>query len=381
MTSNADNFDILIVGGGVMGISLAWELAQHGEQVCVVDRGQLGQEASWAGAGMVPAGPAEDNLEIATAYEKLEWLSQQLHAEWHERLLDKTGISNEYRQCGSMHVAPNETEAALLQAKHDRLLQIGTACESLDAKRIVELEPALEATAEKFLGGFYTKDEAQLRNPRHLQALIAACKLEGVTFLPETSVEQFEFSKSKLIAAKTPSSTIRADRFCITAGCWTGQITESLGLNLPIKPMRGQIVLLNGPAGLLNGNVYIGYRQYFTPRSDGRILVGATQEDVGFNKSNTSEGIANLTTLANTYLPAAAQYPIEKIWAGLRPGTIDDLPFMGRIPQFENAWLAAGHFRAGLQLSPATAVVMRCLMQGTPPPLDISELGVERVSK
>lgn len=382
MPSTANNFDITIVGGGVIGLSLAWELSQHDAKVCVVDRGQLGMEASWAGAGMIPPGPEESHWAAvngieATPFEQLAGLSQRLQHEWHERLLELTGIDNEYRCDGAIHLAFTEDEAQVLDKKAERWQQLGIAFQALDASTLADLEPALASHAATFAKAYLLPDEAQLRNPRHLHALIAACQLAGVELRSGVAVHQFEVSKNRLSQAMTNEGPIRAEQFCLAAGSWSGQLAASLGLDLPVRPIRGQIVLLNGPAGLIRRIINVGPR-YFVPRRDGRLLVGSTQDEVGFLKENTAAGVGELMQFAQTLTPAVAQLPIETCWSGLRPATADGLPYLGRIPKHVNGWLATGHFRAGLQLSPATAVVMRALMLGQASPVDVTGLGVER---
>ena len=379
MASRVDHFDTLIVGGGVIGLSLARELARHGEKVCVVDRSQMGQEASWAGAGMVPAGPAESKWPMASTFEQLEGLSQMLQPAWHHRLREQTGIDTEYRQCGTLHLAADAAEATMIQKKVDRWQALGIECSAIDAQQIAELEPAIASKADQFLKSYSVPAEAQFRSPRLMRALIAACQIEGVEMRPGVTVERFESSADSLTAVATSQGPIHADRFCLATGCWTGQLAESLGLDLPVRPIRGQIVLIDGPPGLFHSNVYVGMR-YFTPRQDGRLLVGSTLEDVGFQKENTARAIADLTRFATSFAPATAGLPVVQRWAGLRPGTADGLPYLGQIPDLQNAWLATGHFRAGLQLAPATAVVMCSLMHGEDSPVDVSPLGVERIA-
>lgn len=377
MASANDNYDALIVGGGVIGLSLAWELSQHGAKVCVVDRGQLGMEASWAGAGMIPPGPAESHWAGATHFEQLAGLSQRLQRQWHERLLELTGIDNEYRCDGAIHLAFTDDEAQALDEKAERLQQLGIAFEAIDAATLADLEPALASQSTKFTRAYLLPDEAQLRNPRHLRALIAACQLAGVDLRPGVEVHKFEVSKNRLSQAMTNEEPIRAEQFCLAAGSWSGQLAASLDLDLPVRPIRGQIVLLKGPLGLIRRDINVGPR-YFVPRHDGRLLVGSTQDDVGFLKENTAAGVGELMQFAQTLTPAVAQLPIETCWSGLRPATADGLPYLSRLPKHENGWLATGHFRAGLQLSPATAVVMRALMLGQKSPVDVMGLGVER---
>ncbi len=377
MTATNNNYDTLIVGAGVIGLSIAWELAQQGEKVCVVERGQLGQEASWAGAGMIPSGPAESLWEEATPFEQLEGLSQRLHVEWHHRLLDLTGIDNEYRQCGTLHLAATSPEIKTLDQKISRWQKLGINCQQMDAQELAELEPAIAPRATNFASAFHIPSEAQIRNPRHLQALIAACKMTGVELLTKASVERFEATNDRLNAAVTRDATIRADKFCLAAGSWSGQLAASLGIELPVRPIRGQIVLLRGKPELLRRVINLGAR-YLTPRRDGRLLVGATQEDVGFLKKNTDDATTELLRFAESIAPETAKLPLETRWSGLRPSTVDGLPYLGRLPNFKNGWIATGHFRAGLQISPATAVVMRELMLEQAPTIDVTALGIER---
>jgi len=377
MPSLNSTYDVLLVGGGVIGLSLAWELSQHGAKVCLVDQGPLGQEASWAGAGMIPAGPSKDFWAESTPREQLACLSQTLHAEWHDRLAELTGIDNGYQQSGALYLAESEADAKSLDRQAELWQQQGIECQPLDAGQLAEFERALAERANRFAAAYFVPQESQLRNPRHVQALIAACLQQGVDMRPGVAVHGFESAGGQIVLAQTSGDTIQAEQFCLTAGCWTGQLAASLGLDLPIKPIRGQIVLLNGPAGLLGRHVNVGKR-YLLPRPDGRLLVGSTMEDVGFLKQNTATATAELLSFAASLLPSTAELPIETSWSGLRPATADGLPFMGRIPKRKNGWIAAGHFRAGLQLSPATAVVMRALMLGETPEVDVAWLGCSR---
>jgi len=377
MSAASSTYDVLLVGGGVIGLSLAWELSQHGAKVCVVDQGPLGQEASWAGAGMIPAGPNRDFWSESTPLEQLAGLSQQLHPLWHQRLKELTGIDNGYLPAGALYIADNEADGNSLEQKATYWQQLGIEFERLDAAQLAEIEPALAEQASRFTAAYLVPQESQLRNPRHVQALVAACQLQGVELRPGIVVHGFESTDGKVVFAQTSEGPICAEQFCLTAGCWTGQLAGSLGLEVPIKPIRGQIVLLNGPAALLRRQVNVGKR-YLVPRVEGRILVGSTMEDVGFLKQNTASAMAELMGFAALLLPATAELPIETSWAGLRPATADGLPIIGRIPDVKNAWIAAGHFRAGLQLSTATAVVMRQLILGEVAEVSIESLGAGR---
>ncbi|MCA9229968.1 MAG: FAD-dependent oxidoreductase [Planctomycetales bacterium] len=368
--------DVLIVGGGVIGLSLAWELSQAGAKVSVVDRGPLGREASWAGAGMIPAGPGPEHWSDCTPRQQLAGMSQQLHLDWHRRLFEATGINNGYRASGALYLADSKAAATALQAEVEQWLRTGIECHRLDTGQVVDVEPALAKTADRFSESYLVPQEAQLRNPRHVQALIAACQQQAVDLQPGVAIHDFELTNGRINAAVTSSGSIQAGQFCLTAGCWTGQLASRLGIDLPLKPIRGQIVLLNGPAGLLRRHVNVGKR-YLVPRVEGRLLVGSTMEDVGFLKQNTGVATADLLGFAATLVPSASRMAIETSWSGLRPASVDGLPFLGQLPKISNGWIATGHFRAGLQLSTATAVVMRSLLLKETPTVDLAMFGCE----
>ena len=372
--------DCLILGGGVIGLSLAYELAGRGMKVRVLDRAQPGQEASWAGAGIIPA---SKRVERDHPYDQLAGLSAALHPYWAEMLREETLIDNGYRRCGGIYLARDpETWHAVELAADDwygRVLNV----ERLEAARLRELEPALgcsfEATGwpHRVLAAYYLPDEAQLRNPRHVRALVAACHKRGVTITPDCEVEQFIVQGERLIGVTTRDETIPGDVVVVAAGAWTRSLLEPLGVTIRVKPIRGQMVLFRGERPLLRQVINDGPR-YFVPRDDGRVLVGSTEEDAGFEKETTERGIAGLKKFARDVSPAVADMPIEKTWAGLRPGTGDGLPYLGRVPGLNNAFVAAGHFRSGLHLSPGTAVVMSQLIRGEKTEIDLSPFSLER---
>jgi glycine oxidase len=296
----------------------------------------------------------------------LQGLSDQLHPVWHERLADKTGIDNGYRLSGAIYLGGNPD----FEASTAEWARFGVAYQELDERAIADMEPALAVQRR----GFMIPGEAQIRPPRHLKALAAACQRLGVVLRPGCQLLDWHVRERRITGAITSTGTISAGDYCVTSGCWSGAVARRMGLEIPVRPVRGQIMLLRGPIGTLNRIINWGSR-YITSRPDGRVLVGSTQEEAGFDKRNTVEGIAELAGFARMTCPALATFTIEKVWSGLRPRTVDDLPYLGRLPRFENAWIAAGHFRAGIQLSAATAVVMRSLMLGEIPPVDLNGLG------
>jgi glycine oxidase len=368
--------DCLIVGGGVIGLSLAYELARRGRTVRVLDRQLPGREASWAAAGILPPAPTRPDV---TPLERLTALSMRLHADWAARLLEETSIDYGYRRCGGVYLANTESGVAELEQQAATWRRDGIAVESLSPAAAAELEPALGDAAETGLlrAALLLPDEVQIRNPRLLQALTAACTARGVEITAGAEVEEFDCERGRIVAVRTRHGQMVAERFCITTGCWSGLVLARLGVPIAVKPIRGQIVLLSMPDMILKRIVYVG-PHYFVPREDGRILVGSTLEDVGFNRQTTAAVIHELLDFALAWVPALREADFERCWAGLRPASGDGLPYLGRVPGLDNAFLAAGHYRSGLILAPATAVVMAQLMQGESPAVDLHPFRVER---
>lgn len=346
--------DVIVIGGGVIGLSAAYELAGQGVSVRILDQGSLGREASWAGAGMLPPGNFAYSL---SPEQRLRSLSHSLWRSLSEDLQSSTGIDNGYRRSGGIELGL-EGPTDRLGAEQSRWEAEGVQVAEATIEDLRELEPAINADA---VCGYRLPELAQVRNPRHLKALVAACAKRGVEFSPGTPVLGFDRHEEKVLAAKTPGGQVHAGSFCLCAGAWSAGLSETLGFQIPVKPIRGQIVLLKSQP-LPFAHVLLDGSRYLVPRADGRILIGSTEEDVGFEKRNTAKAVAELLRFAVRLVPALEDAEVEQCWSGLRPGSPDGLPFLGRLPQAENLFIAAGHFRSGLQMSPGTGRLMRELI-------------------
>jgi glycine oxidase len=307
-------------------------------------------------------------------YQQLTGLSHALHAQWAKRLRDQTGIDTGHARCGGLYLARNDSAATELQqfAEHHRRRNI--AAQWLEADEIAHHEPAL--AWRQLRGACLLADECQLRNPRHVKALLAGCQAQGVTIESGRPIDDFMIRGGRVTAACSLGEELTADQFCITSGAWSRGLLDRLHCPAPIKPIRGQIALLSGPR-VLTRVINDGHR-YLVPRADGRVLVGSTEEDAGFDKRNTAEAIANLLAFAVELFPALRHHTVERNWAGLRPGNGDGFPYLGRLPNLENAFVAAGHYRHGLHLSPGTAVVMAQLLLGQELSLDLTPFRIDR---
>lgn len=363
--------DVVIIGGGVIGLSLAYELSGRGVRVSVLERGELGREASWAGAGILPPGNpsgAADTLALLRAH------SSVLYKQWSERLREETGIDNGYRRCGGLEVAVEEEDAAGLRAAADLWTAEGIEAEAVSAASLADLEPAL---GKRIRLAYHLPGMAQVRNPRHLKALAGACAARGVELRTGVPVEGFECAGGRARAVRTAEGNVGGEGFVAASGAWTRSLLAGAGIEVRVKPIRGQIVLLNTPGPLLRRVVVEGPR-YLVPRPDGRLLIGSTEEDAGFDKRTTPGGVRGLLEFAFRLVPGLDAAHFERAWAGLRPASADGLPYLGVVPGMKNLFVAAGHFRSGLQMSPATAVVMAQLLLGERPLIPLEPFRVDR---
>ena len=346
--------DVLVIGGGIIGLSTALRLADDDVSVTVLDRGEAGREASWAGAGMLPPAlpqPGRDGTRADDREFHLRSLSNTLWPDLSDRLRLQTGIDNGYCNSGSLELCPpGEDLNALMQTWQAD----GVAVEQLSGRdeldRLVPgLHPSISSAA--FLPEF-----CQVRNPRHLNALKAACQLSGVELLEHVPDVRLNATGSR-VTATTSDHRYSTERICVTAGAWTRQLLQPLNVSLDVRPVRGQMAQLQLPQLPFRCVIEQG-RRYLVPRSDGLILVGSTEEDAEFEKQTTADGIRGLLDFAFSIVPDLSQAELVRQWAGLRPGSPTGLPYLGRIDGFDNLYVGAGHFRNGLQMSPGTALLL-----------------------
>ncbi len=357
--SQASSSDIVIVGGGVIGLSIAWELAKRGHQVRVLERGEhVGREASWAGAGILP--PANPDTALDPC-EKLRGISHQLHAAWAEQLKQESGIDTGFRRCGGIYLARKPGEAASLAGYMHLLRQEEIEAQELSGNDLLQLEPAL--APDSFSAAYLVPDELTLRNPRHIKALASSCELRGVHVDTNCEVFDFENHNGIITGLKTSRGLIAGKQFCVTGGAWSSRLLKQItDIPIGLVPIRGQIALFEAPVNLISHILNEGSR-YLVPRDDGKVLAGSCEEEVGFEKGTTPEMLEQLADFAYSLVPALKECEITLTWSGLRPGSFDGVPYMGKIPHVENLFMASGHFRSGIHLSTGTALFMADLLE------------------
>jgi glycine oxidase len=363
--------DVVVVGGGVIGLSIAYCLSREGVSVTVLDRDGLGQGASWAGAGMIP--PHIERLKTNPTIELRSW-SAMLYPEWSQALLAETGIDNGYRRTGGVDVGADLSEDNELKTSAGRWRNEKIVYERLEPRDFSRVEPALNPELRV---AYYLPDRAQIRNPRHLKALVKSLEARGVDLRPGSAVLGFESTGGRVTGVKLEAGTIACGQAIVSAGAWTSGLLAGLGLKVETPPLKGQIVLLRSERPLIRRVVEHG-KNYLVPRDDGRVLVGATEEDAGFDTRTTAEAFRDLLAEAHYLCPILAEAEVERSWAGLRPGSVDSKPYLGHPPGFSNLIVATGHKRAGLQLAPASAEVITDLAMGRTPRVDLAPYRLDR---
>jgi glycine oxidase len=342
--------DYLIIGGGIIGMLTARELVLAGAGVTLVDQQQTGQESSWAGGGIIsPLYP----WRYADSVTALATWSQAGYKNLSEELTDSTGIDPEWTQNGLLIIAPGDTESAIQWGKFHK-----QPLESISGEVISHTEPAFASTADSAI---WMAGVAQIRNPRLAKALRAEIVKLGVSIMEFTQARRIIITQGKFTRLETNTGKLSADALIVCAGAWTGELLRNQPNPPEITPVRGQMILFKTDPGVIS-RITLEEDRYIIPRRDGRVLFGSTVEHTGFEKQTTQQALEELREIAISRFPVLSKYPVEKHWAGLRPGSPHGIPYIGRHPEVEGLYANAGHFRNGVVLGPASAALMADLL-------------------
>ncbi len=349
--------DVIVIGGGVIGMMTARNLALRGASVTLIERGKLGAESSWAGGGIISAlnpwqaTPAINRL-ILWGHENYQALAEDLAA--------KTRLDPEWQRSGMLFVS-GESELAEKWS-----FESGIMLEDINGSKLKTLSPELNADS-----AIYLPDVAQIRNPRLAKSLAISLKQLGVQVLENMRVDQIVVEQGQLKSIQSGKQGFSADKVVLAAGAWSAKLVPALAKKR-ILPVRGEMLLYKLPQGSLK-QIIIGPYGYAIPRKDGHVLYGSTVEDVGFNKATTDGALKELTVAAEQLLPILNPSALVGHWAGLRPGSDNGVPVISSAPEIENLFINCGHFRNGIAMAPASAQLMADLVEGVKPKIEADD--------
>ena len=349
--------EVAIVGGGIIGCALAYTLAKSGVRVAVFEKERVGGQARIAAAGILGSGVEGDRGDHVL---NLSVQSARLYPDFTAELEAATGLDATYTRSGALTVVFGGKQAVFLSRRAKALAERGQRVAWLDAEALRREEPLLNTIAR---GAILFQDDAHVYAPQLMHVLTLAAVAQGVSLHEYTPVHGFITSGERVTGVQTAAGPVHADHVVIAAGAWSRLLGDHLGIALPLKPTRGQVMVLETYNRPLQ-RVAFGAGGYLAPKQDGRIVVGATEEDAGFERENTPGGVAFLVKVLQKLAPGLADVRVHHFGVGLRPTPADGLPLLGPVTHRPGLWIAAGHHRNGILLTPITAQLMCNAIRG-----------------
>lgn len=362
--------DVVIIGAGLIGLALARELAQRGASVRMLETGEPGRAASWAAAGMLA--PSSEGLD--GAFYELCLASLERYPAFAAALHEETGLDVHLRREGFISPAYDDAGLAFVERRAAEARERGFHARMLTTAQTLQLEPALAPVRAAAL----FEHEASVDNRRLGRALRAAVERLGVRIDEGLPWVRLAATYRRVNGVETASGFVPASIVVNAAGAWAGTL-EGVPepARVPVEPVKGQMLALAMPSNLVRHTIYARHGTYLVPRDDGRLIVGATGERVGFDTRVTAAGVQRLLERALRVAPGLKDLALVETWAGLRPGTPDSLPYLGA-GAIEGYFLATGHLRNGVLLTPITAEVVADAIEGRTPRIPLAPFSPER---
>ena len=371
-SGSLDGVKALVIGGGIIGSAVAWRLASDGVAVTVFERGRLGQEASWAAAGLI--GPQAEAHEPGVFFD-LALAGKRSFDAIVERLTAESGVDPEYDHHGVLYIAFDDATRTELQARARWQRAAGGEVEELSPREAFKLAPVL---SEKIIFALHLPTNRRVENRKLTLAYINAAAHAGADFREGARVDSVAVTGGRATGLRLADGSLETGDVIINAaGAWAGDLRGLEDDRIHFYPVRGQILCFDARPGLVLPSLF-STNGILVPRRDGRLLAGSIFEEAGFNKSVTLDGMERILRAVRALVPSIASIPFREAWAGLRPASDDLLPVLGPSPTVENVLYAGGHFRSGILLSALTGEVIADLVKGRQPSIDLAPFSPAR---
>jgi len=349
---------VIVLGGGVIGLSCAFSCRMRGYQVTLLEIGRCGGQASGAAAGMLA--PFSENAESADDFFRLCLASLRLYPQWAEDVKRESGADFEYTESGSLYAAYHEADLLAMESRLRWQREFANGARIVDGAELRRLEPELSG---KVVAAIHHPEESHIYAPHYVKALELACRNSGVEIndgLEQVSIAEW---RQDVELRSKDGNVFRGERLVVCSGAWTRELERTFGLDLPVYPIRGQVCAYSVPVGTVRHMVF-GSQGYVVAKENGSLVCGASEDVAGFDTTVTEKGIARLRRWNKQLYPFLEEMEPFHRWAGLRPATQDGYPLLGALRDAEHIVFAAGHYRNGILLSPATGTVAADLVDG-----------------
>jgi glycine oxidase len=356
------NADVIVVGAGLVGAAAAYECAKAGAKVVLIDKKNIGTGASGNSAAMlelqIDAYRGEPFFSLAKA-------SHDLFPALIRDLTAETAIDTGYEPCSIMQVAMNPEEAVVLEAECQRQLRLGLRARWLTPTQVANHVPDL---THSIYGAALFHEDGNVNGLPFLRALCTGAEKAGAELIFNAGDVSLLLDGPRVVGVRYGVEQIMASKIVVSAGAWIDSLLAPLSVQLHVTPVRGQLVVFETPERVLPFPIYTKTGGYLTPKKDGITLAGSTIENAGFDASPTAEGRERILNLVRSLYPKLLRFPIRTVTAGLRPKSPDDLPLIGVLPEHPNVFIASGHYRNGVLLSPISGKMAALFASGQPMP-------------
>ncbi|WP_438350034.1 glycine oxidase ThiO [Paenibacillus sp. FA6] len=349
--------DAIIIGGGVIGSSIAYHMSARGMNVILLERDRLGSQASNAAAGMLAA--QAEMTEVGPMFD-LARASRALFPKLATDLRELTGIDIGLKRKGLLRVAVTEADVTEIQRTLAFQKTVGEQAEWLSLEQVKQREPGISSD---LLGAMLVEEDGQVDAPELCLAFAKAAAALGAQIKEFTEVKSLIYAHGRMTGVVTSEGTVHADQVIIASGTWSGPLLEQAGLTCPIYPVKGECFSVLSHTPLLQSTIF-SHGCYLVPKKGGRLVVGATATAHSYDRKVTLKGISKLLESAKQLLPGIVETEWERAWSGLRPQTLDGLPYLGEHPSLKGLYVAAGHYRNGILLSPMTGKLVADWAEG-----------------